>query len=160
MRKLIENQFEDQVTASFVVFPIEKVKFDVRCRDEITKTLRGLQAIYMNKECRQKIFVILETMIPKETSKETGRKGMPFWTIFVLGMLRLSCNWNYDRLKNNYDNHQLIRQMCGIDLFCDSGKVTSLQTIHDNISLFTDEIADEISSVVVEYGHKILKKKS
>lgn len=160
MRKLIENQFEDQVTPSFGVFPIEQVKFDVRCRDEITKTLRGLQAIYMNKECRQKLFAILETMIPEETSKKTGRKGMALWTIFVLGMLRLSCNWNYDRLKNNYDNHQLIRQMCGIDLFCDSGKVTSLQTIHDNISLFTEEMADEISTVVVDYGHKLLKKKN
>ena len=160
MRKLIDNQFEDQVTPSFGVLPIEQVKFDIRCRDEITKTLRGLQAIYMDKGCREKIFVILEKMIPEETSKKTGRKGMTLWTIFVLGMLRLSCNWNYDRLKNNYDNHQLIRQMCGIDLFCDSWKVTSLQTIHDNISLFTEEIANEISSIVVEYGHKFLKKKS
>ena len=159
MRKLIDNQLKDQETPLFGVLPIEQVKFDIRCRDEITKTLRGLQAIYMDKECSEEIFIILDRMIPKGTSKKTGRKGMALWTIFVLGMLRLSCNWNYDTLKNCYDNHKLIRQMCGMDLFCDSDKVTPLQTIHDNISLFTEEIANEISTVVVNYGHKLVKKK-
>ena len=84
---------------------------------------------------------------------------MSLWTIFVLGTLRLSCNWNYDSLKEHYDNHMLIRKMCGINSFLDENKVTPLQTILDNVSLFTLEISNKISKVVIDYGHKVLKQK-
>jgi IS5 family transposase len=36
----------------------------------------------------------------------------------------------------------------------------SLQTIKDNVSLFTPEILDQINQVVVKAGHQLVKKKS
>ena len=45
MRNSIENQIEGLGTSRFGVTPIEDIKFDPRSRDEITKTLRGLQAL-------------------------------------------------------------------------------------------------------------------
>lgn len=158
MRKLIDNQFEDQETPFFGILPIDQVNFDIRSRDEVTKPLLGLQEIYRNKEIRESVFSVLEEMIPDETSINRGRKGMSLWTIFVLGTLRLSCNWNYDNLKEHYDNHMLIRKMCGINLFLDEAKVTPLQTILDNVSLFTEEISDKISKFVINHGHELLNK--
>lgn len=157
MRKLIDNQFEDKETPFFGILPIEQVKFDVRSRDEVTKTLLGLQGIYKNIKIRESVFSVLKEMIP-EVSINRGRKGMSLWTIFVLGTLRLSCNWNYDNLKEHYDNHMLIRKMCGINLFLDESKVTPLQTIHDNVSLFTKKISNKISKIVINYGHELLNK--
>lgn len=158
MRKLIDNKFKVGETPSFGVSLIETISFDIRSRDEVTKTLLGLQEIYKNKNTRKSIFSILEEMIPKNILKNRGRKGMSLWTIFVLGTLRLSCNWNYDNLKEHYDNHRLIRQMCGIDLFLDETKATPLQTILDNVSLFTEEISNKISIIIINHGHKVLKK--
>lgn len=159
MRKLIENQIEGQETPRFGVTLIEDIEFDPRSRDELTKTLRGLQALYMNKEAYSEINKILELMQPKGKSTEIGRRGMSFWTIFVLGTLRLSCNIDYDRLKELYDYHNLVRQMCGLDIVFGVANPIPLQTLHDNVGLFTEETAIEISNVVVNYGHRIVKKK-
>ncbi len=135
---------------------IEDVVLDLNCRDEITKTLRGLQEIYRCKPLLTKIKTVLTKLISKNTSSENGRQGMDLWVIFLLGSLRLSCNWDYDKLKTCYDNHQKIREMAGIDLFCDLNLVVGRQTIHDNISLFTPAIANEINQLVVEFGHNHL----
>ncbi len=63
---------------------IAGIQFDLRSRDEIPKLLMGLQAIYSNKEIREKVFTVLEKALPK-TSKKTGRPGMELWKILVLG---------------------------------------------------------------------------
>ena len=82
---------------------------------------------------------------------------MNIWVVvFLLGTLHLSCNWDYDKLKSCYDNHQKIREIAGVDLFCDADSVTGRQTIHDNVSLFTPEIANNINKLVVDYGHIFL----
>ena len=81
---------------------------------------------------------------------------MDIWVIFVLGTLRLSCNWDFDKLKNCFDNHRKIREIAGVDCFCDFDSVIGRQTLHDNISLFTPEIAKEINKLVVDFGHNFL----
>jgi hypothetical protein len=58
MRKLIENQLKlGQVD-------ISNICIDLQCRDEIPQVLPGLQAIYSNKEVREKVFSILNEIIP------------------------------------------------------------------------------------------------
>ena len=159
MRPLINNQPETGETIPFGVTPIRDIQFDPTCRDEITKILRGLKEAYLDEQARDAIFTILMEMPPERTSLDKGRKGMALWTIFVLGMLRLGCNWDYDKLKSCYDNHKLIRQMTGIDLIFEFDKVTSLQSIHDNVSLFTEVVAEKINRVMVDFGHRRLFSK-
>lgn len=109
-----------------------------------------------NEDTRKEVFEILEDMIPGETSKRKGRKGMDLWKILVLGTLRLNCNWDYDKLKDNADYHQKIREMLGhsnLDL-----KKYPLQTIKDNASLLTVDILDRINQVVVKSGHNFFGK--
>lgn len=152
MRKIIDYQMK------IGEVDISRIEFDLKSRDEIPKLLMGLQAIYCNKEIREKVFNVLEEAIPKDISKSTGRPGMELWKILVLGTLRLNCNWDYDKLKEIADNHATLREMLGHVKWFDVEKYP-LQTLKDNISLFTPEILDRINKIVIDYGHSILKKK-
>jgi len=137
---------------------IASIKFDPKSRDEIPKLLRGLQSIYCNLEVRDLVFEALTELIPPHIDIKTGRRGMDLWKIFVLGALRLTCNWDYDKLHEIANNHMTLRQMLGHGRM-DASYKYELQTLKDNISLFTPEILDKINQIVVQYGHQIAGKK-
>jgi len=153
MRKVIEEQMKVGEVA------INDIEFDIRSRDEIPKLLIGLQEIYRNPVVRSEVFAALVKLIPPSVNSNKGRRGMDLWKILVLGVLRLICNWDYDKLKEIADNHKTVRQMLGHsqidDEFC-----YPLQTLKDNISKFTPEILDEINQIVVKHGQKIIGKGS
>jgi len=111
----------------------------------------------MDKKLREQIFQILEKLTSKNINTELGRPGMMWWKIFVMGSLRLSLNCDYDRLQELVNHHNTIRQMLGHG-FTDDDKMYSLQTLKDNVQLFTPEILDEINQVVVSAGLKLKKK--
>jgi hypothetical protein len=152
MRKLIQEQMK------FGEVAISDIQFDVRSRDEIPKLLMGLQAIYCNLDVRRRVFEVLVNLVPDGINPNNGRRGMDLWKILVLGILRLSCNWDYDKLKEIADNHKTVRSMLGHSSMDDNFRY-ALQTLKDNASLFTPEIHDKINQIVVEYGHKIVGKK-
>jgi len=152
MRKIIDEQMKIGETA------IAKIEFDLKSRDEIPKLLRGLQAIYCHKEIRNQVFRALSQLIPPHIDTNNGREGMPLWKIFVLGTIRLNSNWDYDKLHEMANNHDKLRQMLGHGLM-DMKYQYKLQTLKDNISLFTPEILDQINQIVVHYGHEIAGKK-
>ena len=62
---------------------------------------------------------------------EKGRKGLDFWSIFVLGMLRLVCNWSYDMLENMANNHRDIRHLIGLNDWLDADKKFSRTALHE-----------------------------
>ena len=138
---------------------IAQITFDSRSRDEIPRLLRGLQYIYCTLEVREKVFAVLREMIPAGVSAGTGRPGMELWKVLVMGTLRLSCNWDYDKLKEIVDNHKTIRQMLGHPDFSDEFRYP-MQTIRDNVGLFTPEILNRINQIVVETGHRLAVKKN
>lgn len=153
----MRKNFEQQMT--FGQTPIDKIRFDLKCRDEIPKVLLGLQYVYCNKELQQKVFETLETVIPENVNPKMGRPGMDLWKILVMGTVRLSCNWDYDKLHDIVNNHKKIRQMLGHGTMND--EITyQLQTLKDNVRLLTPEILDEINKLVVEAGHSLLVKKN
>ena len=75
MRKIIENQLKiGQVD-------IASIELDLRSRDEIPQLLLGLQTIYNDRPTRQKVFEILEQIVPDEIDADNGRPGMDLWSI-------------------------------------------------------------------------------
>ena len=152
MRKTIEPQMQ------FGQVDISKIEFDLRSRDEIPKLLMGLQYIYCTPEIREEVFEVLKEMVPEGTDAENGRPGMLLWKILVLGTLRLSCNWDYDKVKEIADNHRTLRLMLGHGEYGDE-YLYPIQTIKDNVSLFTEEILKKINQIVVKAGHNLVKKK-
>jgi transposase, IS5 family len=150
--RVIQN---DQIMLGEIA--IKDIKLDAKSRDDVPQILKGLQYIYTNDELRNKVFAILEQLIPENISKKNGRPGMHLWRVFVLGVLRLNLNWDYDRLHDRVNNHKTIRAMLGHAEFDEY--YYQLQTIEDNIKLFTPKILDEINQVVIEAGHGLIKKK-
>jgi len=152
MRKAIEQQTQ------FGEVDIPSIQFNMKSRDDIVQILLGLQYLYRDQTCREEIFSLLDQLIPAQISREHGRPGMHLWKILVLGTLRLNLNCDYDRIHDLANNHMKIRQMLGHGSF-ENQPDYGLQTIKDNVSLFTPEILDQINQVVVKAGHQLVKKK-
>ena len=125
MRKVMEMQMK------LGDVPIENIEFDLRSRDEIPKVLIGLQRIYCDPETREKVFKVLMDLIPEDVDPNNGRSGMDLWKILVLGTIRLSCNWDYDKLVEIANNHRTLRLMLGHGYF-ESEYRYALQTVKDN----------------------------
>ena len=146
----IENTFVGKID-------IAKIEFDLKSRDEIPKILLGLQCVYCDEKIREEVFSKLKNIIPSTTSVSNGRPGMDLWKALVLGILRLNCNWDYDKLKEIADNHFTLRLMLGHDRLDETRY--PLQTIKDNTGLFTPNILKEINTIIVKAGHTLIKKK-
>jgi len=152
MRKVMQEQMR------FGQVAIGDIQFNLRSRDEIPKLLKGLQAIYCNPVVRNEIFEALMDLVPEGTDPNNGRTGMELCKVLVLGALRLSCNWDYDKLTDIANDHKTLRLMLGHSIM-DSDSRYALQTLKDNVSLFTPEVLDRVNQIVLKYGHKIVGKK-
>jgi hypothetical protein len=157
MRQVInpQLQFGEQDIAAIVLDP--------KSRDDIPQLLRGLQHIYITPELRARVFAILEEVVPMgrngKADTDTGRPGMEQWKILVLGVLRLGLNADYDRLHQLANEHKTIRQMLGHTGWADCEEdLYQLQTIKDNLHLFTPELLNRINREVVAAGHQLVKK--
>lgn len=145
---------------------IADIKLDPKSRDDIPQILRGLQHMYTTPELREEIFALLEEVLPErqiagksvKADPNNGRPGMTQWQILVLGVLRLGLNADYDRIQELANEHKTLRQMLGHSGWADE-KYYNLQTLKDNLRLFTPEILDRINRVIVRAGHQALKKK-
>ena len=153
MRKVIETQ------PSIFCPTIDKIQFDLNSRDEIPKILMGIQAIFKDKNTRKEVFKLLANILPDKKDEPTekanpqrGRPGMDQCTILILGMLRLNCKINFDKLHELANQHKILRMMLGHDVLDD--KRYSLQTIKDNVNLLTPELLDEINTIAVNFGQK------
>lgn len=149
MRELTRKPIEEM--------EIDKVELEIRSRDDIPQILKGLQYIFLTPALRQEVFTLLNGVFPPELDLNNGRPGMDMWSIFVMGVLRLNLNCDYDRLHNLVNNHRTIRQILGHGI-TDDGKVHCLQTLKDNLALLTPEILDQVNQVVVKAGHEVVKK--
>jgi len=138
---------------------ISKISFDPKSRDDIPKILQGLQYVYINLDIREGLFKIMEEKISPDKNKKNGRPGLELWRIFVLAIIRVNLNCDYDRLHELANNHSILRQILGHSSVFDK-HYYELQTIKDNVNLLTSEILDKINQVIVKAGHALLKKKT
>ena len=144
---------------------IANIELDLSSRDDIPQILQGLQYIYTTPALREAVFGILEELVPKKASADgeavvrtdTGRPGMDQWKILVLGTLRLGLNSDYDRILELANQHRTIREMLGHGLL-DEDETYSLQTLKDNLTLFTPELLDRINQEVVRAGHGLVNQ--
>ncbi len=142
--------------------PITSAEFPNNCRDEAPKLLKGLQAIFMNKEINSAVFSLLSNRInPKqETLIRSGRKGMGLWEILVLGVMRQGLNANYDRIHYLANVDTSMRTVMGIETESRLDKKKyGLTTIKDNLALLDEQTIQEVNDLVINYGHRLLKKR-
>ena len=156
MRNVMNTQ------ASLGEWPIGDIVLDLKSRDDIPKLLVGLQYIYKTPGLRDEVFAILQEILPrhvdgKKASHTLGRPGMEQWKILVLGVVRLGLDADYDRLQELANQHSTLRQMLGHADWYDK-HTYELQTLKDNLRLFTPELLGRINDAVVRAGHTLVKK--
>lgn len=149
MRRFFDFQLKFDQT------PIEKINFDLSSRDDLTKLLIGLQAIFKDRKILNQTSCVLDKLIPEDVDPNKGRRGMDLWQIFVLGCVRLCCDLDYDKLKEIADNHHRLRQLLGHSDI-DFDIIYPLQTLKDNLMSFNEEVLKEINVIITQFGHKIL----
>ena len=143
---------------------IGAIYLDPKSRDDIPQLLRGLQHIYTEPALRGRVFTLLQEVLPNRAKGEgkadssMGRPGMEQWRILVLGVLRLGLNADYDRIQELANQHGTLRQMLGHSDWTDKAQY-KLQTLKDNLALFTPALLDRINQEMVGAGHVLVKKK-
>jgi len=154
----MRNRFDRQLEMG--VKCIEDTPVLQKSRDDVPALTRALLEIYKNSEYSDRIFGILEEKILKG-KKETGRKGLNLWQIFVLAQFRSALNLDYDRLHYMVSSDSVLRQLLGIEKEMDLERIEiKYQRILDNLHLLDDGTMIEINDVIVSFGHKeVFKKK-
>src|SRR5215217_7667932 len=155
----MRQRFEQQINLRTV--PISDVRFPLKSRDELPPVLMALQYIFVTPELNEKVFALLEEKICRG-KKKTGRKGMDLWHILVLAVVRHACGTNWDTLETWSNHHELVRRVMGVHAtaFMEDEKMEfTYQSILDNVSLVDEALLQEINLLVVDAGHKLVKKK-
>jgi hypothetical protein len=156
----MRQRFEQQMNLRTVA--ISDVRFSLKSRDELPPVLMALQYIFVTPELSEKVFAMLEKKICSG-KKKTGRKGMDLWHILVLAVVRHTCGTNWDTLETWANHHELVRKVMGVHAtaFIEDEKTEfAYQTILDNVSLVDEALLHEINQLVVDAGHKLVKKKT
>lgn len=149
--KLQQIQFEE--------IEIADIQIDARSRDDIPAILSGLQFIFTTEIIKKNVFACLENMLGDKIDTNIGRPGMLLWNIFVLATIKLGANCDYDRLQELANNHLTLRQMLGHSGWGPTHRY-ALQTLIDNVRLFTPDILMAINKIVVDAGHVLLNVSS
>ena len=133
---------------------IGDIKLNLDSRDDIPRILLGLQSVYQDKQARQELEIVLASAL-SDKQINIGRQGMDMWRVFVLGIVRLNLNCDYDRLQELANEHRTLRQMLGHS-FLDENKRYALQTIKDNVGLLTEEVLCQLNIIMINHGHRLL----
>ena len=83
-----------------------------------------------------------------------GVPGMDLWRFF-LGVVKQALDIDFDRLRNLADEHRNLRQMLGHTDYMDEMEY-QVQTLIDNVSLFSEDVQLELYAVVVRCEHERL----
>ncbi len=102
----MRKRFEQQLSIGTV--PISEVQINLKTRHELAPVLVGFQYLFTDKQVNEKIFSMLENRI-MAGKKRTGRPGMSLWEIFVLAVVRLCLDVDYDFLLDQANNHNELR---------------------------------------------------
>ena len=134
---------------------IEKIQLDAKCRDDVTKTLRGLQSLYSNPHTRKELFLLLEQHFCPQTDHAVGRPGLDAWQVVVLAIFKHGVRCDFDRLRNYANEHCKLRQMLGHGSLDFDLEQYSRQRLIDNIALLSPQLLGEISQLIVKVGHQL-----
>ena len=137
------------------VVPIEEIQIDTRSRDDSPRMVLALKSLSESRD-RHVILEMLQKGIGATVDQENGRPGMDTWRIFVLAMLKVGLNCDFDRLTHIANNDVLVRQMLQHDAFDFDGtpKYTQ-QTVVNHVALVTQKMWSKIHQIIVKHGHEI-----
>jgi transposase, IS5 family len=134
--------------------PIAELSLNYECRDEVIPVLAGLRHVYTCQELRTEVVRLVAQDINQETRRDVGRPGLDDWQIVVLAAVRLGCNYDYDKLQDQAENHQALRTLLGAGEW-DEATDFSARRIRDTLCQLEPQTLEAISQAIVSYGHQL-----
>lgn len=134
--------------------PIANVPLNLECRDEIIPILLGLQHLYSDAKLRRKVVRLVAADLNENSRRDVGRPGMDDWHVVVLAAVRLGCNFDYDKLQDQVENHRALRGIMGIGDWEDTESFT-FRRIRDTLCQIKPTTLEKINQLIVEAGHAI-----
>ena len=136
---------------------VPDVRLNTEGRDEIIPILRALQHIYSRPELRDELLDAVAQDVNGATRADQGRPGLDYWSILVLGAVRLGCNLNYDRLQNLAEEHRSLRRILGLDDWCNDPSF-DWRCLRDNLTLLSPDTIERLNHLIVGEGHRLAPK--
>jgi hypothetical protein len=140
--------------ARFDSTPIGKLMLNYDCRDETIPVLAGLQHVYTCGSLRKKVVGLVAEDVNQDSRRDVGRPGLDDWQIVVLAAVRLGCNYDYDKLQDQSENHRALRTLLGIGEWDDATSF-SARRIHDTLCQLKPSTLAAINQAIVGYGHQL-----
>lgn len=137
--------------------PVDAVRLNLNCRDEIIPILRALQHVYGQPALRREILEWVGKDVNAGSSPDHGREGLSYWTIMVLAAVRLGCNFDYDKLQDLAEQHRTLRLMMGIGDWQEEEDF-DWRRIRDNLCLLQPATLEKINHLLVAAGHQLAPK--
>ena len=148
MRQAYEKQRRFDCT------PIGELMLNYDCRDEIVPILAGLQHVYACSELRRKVVRLIAEDVNEESRRDVGRPGLDDWQIVVLAAVRLGCNYDYDKLQDQAENHRGLRTMLGLGDW-DEGPSFRARRIRDTLCALEPSTLEAINHAIVSHGQQL-----
>jgi IS5 family transposase len=136
----------------FDASPIANVPLNLECRDEIIPILLGLQHLYTDAKLRMKVVRLVSADLNEDSRRDVGRPGMDDWHVVVLAAVRLGCNFDYDKLQDQVENHLALRGIMGIGDWENTDGFT-YRRIRDTLCQIKPSTLSKINEVIVAAGH-------
>ncbi len=148
MRQHYKKQYRFDCT------PIAELILNYECRDEVVPVLAGLQHLYTCSSLRNKVVKLVAQDINEESRRDVGRPGFDDWQIVVLAAVRLGCNYDYDKLQDQAENHRALRTMLGVGQW-DEATSFSARRIRDTLCQLEPATIAAINEAIVSYGQEL-----
>jgi hypothetical protein len=134
--------------------PIAEMMLNYDCRDEMIPILAGLQHVYTCSALRNKVVGLVAQDINDDTRRDVGRPGLDDWQIVVLAAVRLGCNYDYDKLQDQSENHRALRTMLGIGQWEEEADFGA-RRIRDTLCQLKPATIAEINHAIVWHGQEL-----
>lgn len=147
MRKAFSSQLRLDCRA------IKELQLNLNCRDEIIPILEGLKHVFGQTELRDALIELVATDITGGKRDDTGRVGFDYWQIFVLAVVRLGCNVDYDKLQDLCENHRALRCLLGSGDWDETN--FAARRIRNTLCLLKPSTLEKINHLVVAHGQQL-----
>ena len=134
--------------------PIGELMLNFDCRDEIIPVLAGLQYIYTSAPLRNKIVKLVAEDINQDSRRDVGRPGLDDWQIVVLAAVRLGCDYDYDKLQDQAENHRSLRTLLGVGDWDDSTSFNA-RRIQETLCQIKPSTLEAINHALVSHGQEL-----
>lgn len=134
--------------------PVGELMLNYDCRDEMVPVLAGLQYVYTYGELRRKIVKLVAEDINETSRRDVGRPGLDDWQIVVLAAVRLGCNYDYDKLQDQAENHRALRTVLGLSEW-DEGPSFGARRIRDTLCQLQPATLEAINHAIVSHGQQL-----